>query len=229
MKKPKAKKPAKPKAKKPGKKPAKPPAGKKPHHLTLAQRRRRQQARIRSLRHQLHLARRPLKPAPKPKKPHKPRGLALGEAVPCCAAEALAASLRLAGWPVGDADVLALHEAAGGTADVAVSILAVLEAASASGLAGVRPRWFRPLEPGWDAGGRGDERRRHLVEGGQGRPDQLPGDSGPVHGLILGLELPGAHAVTLAPGGSWLSWGDTYDPADWPDAVIEEVWEVVWP
>src|SRR6185312_13645765 len=42
-------------------------------------------------------------------KAHPKRQLALGDGVACCAAEALAASLRLAGWPVTDDDVLALY------------------------------------------------------------------------------------------------------------------------
>ena len=84
-----------------------------------------------------------------PTHPHQPRkkkrGLAVGEGVACCSAEALAASLRLAGWPVGDGDVLALHEAAGGSQDAGVSILAVLETAARVGLAGVHLRGFEPV------------------------------------------------------------------------------------
>ena len=51
-------------------------------------------------------------------------------------------------------------------------------------------------------------------------------DSAP--GLVLGVDLPGPHAVLTVPGG-WWSWGDLYDPADFPDAVIEEGWEITWP
>ena len=47
-------------------------------------------------------------------------------------------------------------------------------------------------------------------------------------GLILGADLPGPHAVLTVPGG-WWSWGELYDPADFPDAVIGEAWEVTWP
>ena len=46
-------------------------------------------------------------------------------------------------------------------------------------------------------------------------------------GLILGVDLPGPHAV-LADGGWWWSWGEPYDPAAFPDAVIEEAWAVTW-
>lgn len=63
----------------------------------------------------------------------------------------------------------------------------------------------------------------------------MPGE--PVHatefvsraGLILGVDLPGPHAVLATPDGAWWSWGEPYDPAAWPDAVIEEAWEVRWP
>ena len=47
-------------------------------------------------------------------------------------------------------------------------------------------------------------------------------------GLILGVDLPGPHAVLTTPGG-WWSWGELYDPAQFPDAVIEEAWEITWP
>lgn len=46
------------------------------------------------------------------------------------------------------------------------------------------------------------------------------------HALILGVDLPGPHAVTVATDGCWVSWGEHYDPADFPDAVIEEAWAV---
>jgi hypothetical protein len=126
----------------------------------------------------------------------KARALAIGDEWDCCCAEALGASLRLAGWPVADDDVLALHVAAGGSQDRGVSILAALEAASVHGLAGVRPVWFGET------------------------PD---GDR-----LILGLELPGPHAV-LAETGRWWSWGQPWPPAAFHRAVVEEAWAVVWP
>ena len=140
---------------------------------------------------------------------HKKRGLALGDGWACCSAEALAASLRLAGWPVGDKDVLALHEAAGGSRDCGVPILAALETAARVGLAGIRPR-------GWS---------QFAVSG----PDLTFAASECSPSIILGAELPGPHAVTVAPDGCWVSWGEHYDPADFPGAVIEEAWEVTWP
>lgn len=130
------------------------------------------------------------------------RGLAIGDAVACCAAEALAASLRLSGLSVGDADVLDLFRRAGGDPDTGVPVLAVLEAASESGLAGVRPVSWHPAEA----------------------LDFMPADMPP---LILGLELPGSHTVLAAPEG-WWSWGGLWCPCEFPDAVIEEAWEVTW-
>lgn len=170
-------------------------------------------------------------------KPPKPRGLALGDAWACCSAEALGASLRLAGGRVSQDDVLALHVAAGGTRDRGVPVLAALRAASVHGLADARPRWFGALEPGRDLVSDSDDRRLPLDgltnDPGHAQPHVIEDPfigAGEPHGasVILGLELPGAHAVTVGSDGRWLSWGGCYDPADWPDAVIEEAWAVAW-
>jgi len=125
------------------------------------------------------------------------RGLALGDAVACCAAEALAASLRLSGRPVDDSDVLALYWATASTPDEGASLLVTLEAAMASGLAGVKLRSFSPA-------------------------------ADLASGAILGVDLPGPHTVLATPEG-WWSWGELHCPwCDFPDAVIEEAWEVTW-
>lgn len=152
------------------------------------------------LAHLAHLQRLGLLPkaAPKPQR----RMLALGEGVACCAAEALAASLRLTGRPVSDADVLALYRRTASDPDAGATILATLEAAFEFGLAGYRPS-FGEVVPG----------------------SLIPRATGA--GLILGMELPGPHAVLAAPDG-WWSWGELYDPAEWPDAVTEEAWTVEW-
>lgn len=195
-------------------------------------------------------------------KKHKARTLALGEGVACCSAEALAASLRLAGAAVSDDDVLALHWLAGGGVDTGVSILAALEAAREFGLAGVRPVRFVAVdihEREMRDSGSGIQSHHHrreldtfhlgqinglddvavaLLDGHQPPTgpglDRYGGDvsrgDAPlilVHPLILGLELPGPHAVLAEPG-RWWSWGEPYDPASWPDAIIEEAWEVTW-
>ena len=140
----------------------------------------------------------------KPSKAKTVRKLALGEGVACCAAEAVAASLRLAGRPVTDADVLALYRHTAGDPDAGATILATLEAAAEYGLAGV-------------------------PAGSTLRPGGLSSDCElrRMSGVLLGLELPGPHAV-LDDGVAWWSWGEPYDPAAWPDAVIEEAWTVTW-
>ncbi len=156
------------------------------------------------------------KPA-KPKKPAKARSLTPGD-VGCCAAEALAASLRLAGGFVADGDVLDLFWRAGGDPEAGTSILAALRAASGSGLAGYRPVFEEVMPSG---SGQLDlyahDPRLRVTRAGQ-----LP-----AAGLILGLELPGPHAV-LATADGWWSWGELHDPAEWPDAVVEEAWAVRW-
>lgn len=132
----------------------------------------------------------------------KKRGLALGEGVACCSAEALAASLRLAGGTVSDDDVLALHWATGGTMDAGASILETLETAAAHGLAGVRPVTYEAVSL--------DDIHDQSLR------------------LLLGVELPGPHALVAVGDGPWISWGELYDPAAFPDAIIEEAWVVAW-
>lgn len=135
----------------------------------------------------------------KPSKAKTVRKLALGEGVACCAAEAVAASLRLAGRPVTDADVLALYFYTARDPDAGATILATLEAAAEYGLAGCQLARFAPADLASDL----------------------------ASGVLLGLELAGPHAV-LDDGLAWWSWGEPYSPAAWPDAVIEEAWTVEW-
>jgi hypothetical protein len=169
---------------------------------------------------------------PRRSKKHKKRGLALGEMVACCAAEAVAMSLRLAGQPVSDADVLALYSYTAGGPDDGASIEATLAAASRFGLAGYFP--YGPEE--YAVGKHAVEIKghvRHLEEPftglvGDDWPDRQPLDTGTLgHGLILGVDLPGAHTV-LATDAGWWSWGELHDPAEWPNAIIEEAWAVSW-
>ena len=133
------------------------------------------------------------------------RGLAAGAEVASCAAEALAESLRLLqrpGLSVTSADVLDLFRRAGGDPDAGAPVLATLEAASEFGLAGVRPAGYAPVIEFLDS--------RYPVS------------------LILGVDLPGPHAVLATPEG-WWSWGELYCPlCEFPDAVIEEAWAVSW-
>jgi hypothetical protein len=170
------------------------------------------------------------------------RALSVGD-VSCCTADALAASLRLTGWTVTAADVLALYRLTADCADQGASIVATLDAAYVFGLAGVRPVSFERAGPAEDLvtaeGGRNHPELgvgEHLAEPvaqllldglSHGRNLAL-GSKSPSHGLILGVDLPGRHTV-LASEGRWLTWGRWYDPSGWPDAVIEEGWWVRWP
>lgn len=136
--------------------------------------------------------------------------------VACCVSEALAASLRHLqppGLSITAADVLALHRAAGADDERGAPILAVLEAASELTLAGFRPV-FEEVMP--NAPGHNDSRHAEL------------GLRASRAGLILGVDLPGPHTVLATPEG-WWSWGELFCPwCDFPDAVIDEAWEVSW-
>ncbi|MBO0813557.1 MAG: hypothetical protein J2P30_00150 [Actinobacteria bacterium] len=106
-------------------------------------------------------------------KAHPKRGLARGSMVACCAAEALAASLRLSGRSVSDEDVLALYRHTASGPDAGACILATLEAAGEHGLAGVRLASFAPVDLDDPAA------------------------------VILGLALPAPHAVAAGVDAWW--------------------------
>ncbi len=164
----------------------------------------------------------------------KKRGLAVGDGWECCSAEALAASLRLAGWPVSDKDVRALHLAAGGSRDTGVSILATLQTAARVGLAGVRPRGFEQcVEYAWIG-------EQWVMQGAaerDGDADAYVRAAAGCHledahtdqrsALILGADLPGPHAFVTGGGGVW-SWGEWHPWSCFDGAVIEEAWRVEW-
>ena len=42
-------------------------------------------------------------------------------------------------------------------------------------------------------------------------------------GLILGVALPQPHAIAVIDG-VWWSWGEPFNPDDWPELVVEEAW-----
>lgn len=65
-------------------------------------------------------------------------------------------------------------------------------------------------------------RARGLITGYT--PVPLDGDLS-VSGLVLGVDLPGAHAVATCPGG-WQSWGQVWPAAGFPDAVVCEAWAI---
>lgn len=181
----------------------------------------------------------------KHKKPKaKKRGLALGDMAACCAAEALAASLRLSGRPVADEDVLALYARTAADLDAGASILETLEAAWLYGLGGVRPASFAMIDPYRAKGECMRPWRPGLSEEldwsrDRERPGSIPGPhsagsswSEPSlsycpDAVILGVDLPGSHTVLATPDG-WWSWGELHDPSGFPDAVIEEAWAVTW-
>lgn len=56
---------------------------------------------------------------------------------------------------------------------------------------------------------------------------RTPEFSGDATSLILGVELPGPHTLLATPDG-WWSWGEPFDPSEWPRMVIEEAWAVEW-
>ena len=167
----------------------------------------------------------------------KARALSIGD-VSCCAADALAWSLRLAGWPVADEDVLALYKLTADSPDTGASILATLDAASVFGLAGVRPVSFEArellIEVPVPCGVRFPVVDSAALAGIDSDDGSAPGARNHRHrdghpsSLILGLELPGPHAVCQQDG-QWWTWGEPYDPCCFPDAVIEEAWAVTWP
>jgi hypothetical protein len=161
-------------------------------------------------------------------KAHPRRQLALGSAVACCSAEALAASLRLTGWPVTDADVLALYWHTAGDEHAGASIVATLEAAADYGLAGVRPVRFRLAEGICDSAAWAEQ--PPATEERVGLPGASLAHDQHSHlaSVILGLSLPAPHAV-LDTGREWISWGQAWPVSAFPDVVTEEAWEVTWP
>ena len=166
------------------------------------------------------------------------RGLAIGDAVACCAAEALAASLRLSGVPVSDADVLDLYWRTADDPDAGAPILAALEAASEFGIGGIRPASFGLVnERGQSLEGPASlchvhpPRQRGVIDDavagavrlGHGTETLMPS------GLILGLDLPGGpHTVTADVSGDVWSWGELYSLDELEAGPIEEAWEVTW-
>ena len=121
-----------------------------------------------------------------------------GSLVACCSAEALAASLRLAGGACGDADTLGLYFGITPDPDAGTSILDALQAAVAHGLAGAIPG-FQPVT-GW-----GDQTTT----------------------LVAGVDLPEPHAVLITPD-AWWSWGEPWPESAFSRARITDMWEVTW-
>ncbi len=190
MKKPaKAKAPGRPHRKAAHAKKATPPKPAKPVHVTPKVKAARHAAAVKASKTRAANARKA--------KQHPRRALPLDGGVACCAAEALAASLRLCGQLVRDADVLALYLHTTGDLDRGAHIAATLDAAAQFGLAGIHPVSFGPVDLDDPAA------------------------------LILGLSLPGPHAV-LDTGSEWITWGLAWPAWAFPDVVCEEAWRVDW-
>jgi hypothetical protein len=186
---------------------------------------------------------------------HPKRKLSAGD-VACCSAEALAASLRLAGHPVTDEDVLELYWLTASDPDEGASILATLEAAQRFGLAGIRPAEVHEGNVADERIGAQQHPELHPLHLSElellddsavalldrhepfalGGLDGDGGDAGRrdpalvfVHPLIVGVTLPGGpHALTVDPSGAVWSWGELHDPGELLPGPIEEAWEVRW-
>jgi hypothetical protein len=155
-------------------------------------------------------------------------GLALAPGdVSCCAAQALAASLRLAlGTAVHEEDVLALYWRTAADPDEGASILDTLRAAREYGLSGIRPASFSRCD---GAPAEIPASSVSALPAAVARPGTSRESTRGTASLLLRLDLPeGPHAVTAAPGGTWWSWGEPYAPEDFAGAVIDQAWAVTW-
>src|SRR5258706_7882117 len=149
---------------------------------------------------------------------HHARGWSPGWDGDCCAAEAAGVLLGLS-----DAGVLALYEATPRDPDGYATIADTLCAAAQYGLAGHRPVFeeVMPLDAA-ELCTTGSRRRSDYLQlrGSYGRRAVVTGLSG----VILGVALPEPHAMAVTPDGTWWSWGEPFDPCDWPELVVEEAW-----
>jgi len=56
----------------------------------------------------------------------------------------------------------------------------------------------------------------------------ITGSIGCLAGLILGVSLPGPHAVVVDADGDWLTWGMAVPAELFPEALITEAWSAEW-
>ena len=150
--------------------------------------------------------------------------------VALCSARAVAEAIRIAsGTILSGEDVLGLYWSVASDGDSGISILDALTAAQPWGLA-CSERFERPwalrASPCTWANDYGEEMELSPTRENPLWPLRVQARQVPI---ILGLDLPGGqpHAV-VAHDGAWWSWGQPYQPADFPGAVIEEAWTVTW-
>jgi len=149
----------------------------------------------------LHAKGKKPKPPPKPQQTvrSKTRQWSPGSDVACCAAEAFGAVVIASGRPWSAGDTLALYWSTASDPDAGASVWATLESA--------RGRW---------PSGTSKETGLEVISGP--RTYNTP--------FILGLALPEPHAVAVDLNGRWWSWGEPFNPDDWPGLVVEEAWAV---
>lgn len=131
-------------------------------------------------------------------------GFAVGDLLPVCAFEAVAQSLRLAGQPVHDDEVAWLWELSGRRE---LSIPEALRMFSSTQRRGT----IVPPSGGLSYSSRIWRSPSRIISSWS-------------TSLILGVDVPGPHAVLATPDG-WWSWGELYDP--WP-CTVSEAWAVSW-
>lgn len=174
--------------------------------------------------------------APKPKRPKRKKPVrkwSPGVDVACCSAQAVGTLLGW-GWP----QVLDLYWRTADDPDAGATIEDTLAAACTdSDHAGFFPCNYvgQPvtdvaanLHAAWSYAGLVPS-----VDGLNGDAESFGeffGAQSPInisHPLILGVDLPGQHAIAVTPDGTWWSWGEPFNPGDWPDMVIDEAWAVL--
>jgi hypothetical protein len=159
----------------------------------------------------------------------------------CCVLQAFAESLRHAGrGSVSDSELLAIHSYLAGGPRAALSIRAAAEALLAEGC-------HHPAQGGEfgefasavaeqipvfaavqvAASETGVQALQHAAGSGPSA-EMAAAFAAESHGLILGVDLPGPHAVFVAPDGTWWSWGEPFNPEDWPGLAVDEAWAVTW-
>jgi hypothetical protein len=214
------------------------------HPFTAAHKR---EDKIRRLRRELRAAEHspasPKKTVKVVKAAKKPRAWSPDGDLPVCSARAVAEALRLAvGVRLADEDVLGLHWAAGGDREHGVTVLDALSAVSEYGLPGWRLH-PAPLALSQDGApllgcqlvpctkhGSSELRETRSHVGCPLSEDLAHGPECLSEAIkILGVDLGvGSHAITVAPDGTWWSWGEPYDCRFFDGAVIEEAWAVTW-